>query len=55
MKIGEMIDAYMWKHKQSLRATAREIGVSVSTLSRITNGKDCDMKSLTLILVWMMT
>jgi len=54
MKLGEMIDAYGWKHKKSLRTIAKEIGISPATMSRIQTGNDCDIKTLMLLINWIM-
>lgn len=52
--ISEMLKLYRNTHGVSIRECSKEIGVSTATLSRIENGKDCDMKSLFKLLEWMM-
>lgn len=54
MIIGELLDAYRWKHKLGMRELARKIGISPATLLRIEHGKDCDIRSLMLVINWIM-
>jgi DNA-binding Xre family transcriptional regulator len=54
MKLGMLIIAHRQKHDLSLRELSKSIGISHATLQRIETGKDCDVRSFTKILEWMM-
>jgi transcriptional regulator with XRE-family HTH domain len=54
MKLGAMTIAYRQKHDLSLRDLSKDIGISYATLQRIEAGKDCDVRSFTKLLEWMM-
>lgn len=52
--ISECIKLYRVKYEMGIRECAKEIGISAPTLSRIENGKDCDIKSFSKLLNWLM-
>ena len=52
--ISEMLKLYRQSRDLSMRDCAKEIGVSCATLCRIEAGKDCDMKSFSKLLNWLM-
>lgn len=52
--ISECIKLYRAKHELGIRELAKEIGISTSTISRIENGKDCDLESFSKLLIWLM-
>jgi predicted transcriptional regulator len=54
MVISEMIKLYRSKQSLNIRDCAKEIGISNSTLCRIENGKDCDLKSFVKLFTWLM-
>ena len=53
MNLGRVIAGYRKKERYGVRAMAKEIGISHATLSRIENNKDCDSRSMTKILLWL--
>lgn len=54
MKLGMLIRAYRHKTDLTLMELAAEIGVGVSTLSRVETGDGMDGETLGKVLVWMM-
>jgi transcriptional regulator with XRE-family HTH domain len=53
MKLGDVLRAYRYD-RCNVRELAKEIGVPVSTLSRVENGHACDSRTLARILLWML-
>lgn len=54
MKIGELLKEYRYSKRIPIRKLAKELGVNISTLSRIENGKVSNARSLSKILRWML-
>lgn len=52
--ISECLKLYRGSRNITIRECAKEIGISSATLSRVENGKDCDMKSFSKLLNWLM-
>lgn len=52
--ISECLKLYRQKNEIGIRECAKEIGISSATLSRIENGKDCDLNSFCKLLTWLM-
>jgi transcriptional regulator with XRE-family HTH domain len=52
--ISECLKLYRSNRGLGIRECAKEIGISSATLSRIENGKHCDMNSFTKLLTWLM-
>lgn len=53
MRLGRVIRAWRIHAEKNLRDTAKEIGISTSTLSRVEKGEAMDGDSLVMILVWL--
>lgn len=51
--IGELLRLYRSVKNISIRDMANEIGTSSATLSRIENGKTCDMFTFLLLINWL--
>lgn len=51
--LGILLRAWREKHQLGIRAAAKQIGVSHSTLCRIENGKPTNEQNLWLILNWL--
>ncbi|HDZ62547.1 MAG TPA: XRE family transcriptional regulator [Nitrospirae bacterium] len=54
MKIGRLIKRWRMFEEQRIRETAKEIGISAATLSRIENGENVDGKTIMRLLTWLM-
>ena len=54
MKLASVIRKWRLMSERDLRSLAKEIGVSVATLSRFERGHDCDGKTLSKILTWLL-
>lgn len=52
--ISECLKLYRTSRSLSIRECAKEIGISSATLSRIENGKDCDLVNFSKLLNWLM-
>ncbi len=55
MRMGEAIAAWRYKHRYSVRAVAKVIGISSATLNRVERGEPCDGKTLAKIMVWLLS
>lgn len=53
MNLGEMIRLYRASERITMRDLADRIGISASTVCRIENGKQCDMRSLGKLIAWL--
>ena len=55
MKLGDVLKTWRRVSELNIRDAAREIGIGVSTLSRIENGETMDGVTLSRILTWLMS
>jgi len=53
MRLGKVIRAYRHHHEISMRALAKDIGVSAATLMRFEHGIAMDANTFLLILKWL--
>lgn len=54
MRIGDVLRDWRLMNRFTVRETAKLIGIkSVSTLSRLENGKACDAETLGQIIAWL--
>ena len=53
MTIGKLIKAWRNTNRIGIRETARSIGISAATLSRIERGKACDATVMLQIINWL--
>ena len=53
MKLGEVIRKYRRSSDIGIRGMAKELGISIATLSRLENNKDVTGSTITKILVWL--
>lgn len=53
MKIAKALQLMRASERIGLREMAKEIGISAPTLSRIENGGTCDIRTLTMLMVWL--
>lgn len=53
MKLGGVIRAYRMHREISLRALAKEIGISAATLMRVEHGYALDAKTFLAVLGWL--
>lgn len=51
--IGKLLKIHMNLNNIGVRDLAKEIGVSAATVSRLTGGKDCDLKTYFKISNWL--
>lgn len=54
MRLGLVIRKYRVMEELGVRDLAKKIGISAATLSRIERGKDCDSRTLSKILNWLL-
>jgi transcriptional regulator with XRE-family HTH domain len=54
MILGTVLKEWRWARKLGIRAAAKEIGVSPSTLSRIERGENMDGQTLAHIIAWLL-
>ena len=54
MRLGKVLKSYRYFNGLSVRALAKNIGISYSSLNRIENGSECDSYILAKILVWLL-
>lgn len=52
--LGDVLRKWRIMNERDLRGVASEIGISAATLMRIEQGKDCDGKTLFILLEWLM-
>ena len=55
MKLGDVLKTWRRVSELNIRDAAREIGIGVSTLSRIENGERMDGVTLSRLLTWLMS
>jgi transcriptional regulator with XRE-family HTH domain len=56
MRLGKLLRLYrLLEGTRTTRELGAEIGISASTISRIENGKPCDMHSLGKLITWLIT
>lgn len=56
MRLGKLLRLYrLLEGARTTRQLADEIGIGASTISRIENGKPCDMRSLGKLITWLIT
>jgi transcriptional regulator with XRE-family HTH domain len=53
MNFGTVLKSYRQVNRLNLRNCAKRLGLAVSTLSRIENGKPIDQATLLLLINWM--
>jgi transcriptional regulator with XRE-family HTH domain len=54
MKLGLALSGYRDSRSLTVRALAKQIGVSHATLSRVERGYACDSGTLAKIMVWLL-
>lgn len=54
MRLGQLIKSWSWERRLGVRQTAKILGISPATLSRIQRGAACDSDTLTRILKWIL-
>ncbi len=54
MRLGTLIRKWRAVEEKNLRDVAKDVGIGVSTLSRIENGEQCDSGTLTKLLAWVL-
>lgn len=53
MRLGYLLKLYRVNRAIGLRELAQELGTSISTLSRLENGKSIDVATLGRIMAWL--
>ena len=53
MKLGKLLNNYRQINNITVRELAREIGISIATISRLENNKDIYASTMKKIMVWM--
>jgi DNA-binding XRE family transcriptional regulator len=54
LRLGELIRKWRFHTERDLGSVAKEIGISYSTLRRVEKGEQCDSRSLSRIIAWLL-
>ncbi len=54
MRVGLVLAQWRWAEHLNIRDAAKQIGVSIATLSRIEHGHPMDGRTLGVIMTWLL-